>query len=115
MLTPLTNFVQSSDTNEDLVSATPLRKMCIRCTKGFKITVVILMIFLIHTILTFSAQLIFGGLQRHMFGTTPVDDVTFWEARSKLLDNELIVIERRLAYLVKEIEVTKAAIAKSRG
>lgn len=115
MLTPLTNFVQSSDKDEDLISATPLRKMCIRCTKGFKIMAVILMIFLIHTMLTFSAQFIFGGLWRHMFGAAPVDDVTFWEARSKLLDNELVIIERRLAYLVKEIEVTKAAIAKSRG
>lgn len=115
MLTPLTNFVQSSDKDEDLISATPLRKMCIRCTKGFKIMAVILMIFLIHTMLTFSAQFIFGGLWRHMFGAAPVDDVTFWEARSKLLDNELVIIERRLAYLVKEIEVTKAAIANSRG
>ena len=75
MLTPLTNFVQSSDKDEDLISATPLRKMCIRCTKGFKIMAVILMIFLIHTMLTFSAQFIFGGLWRHMFGAAPVDDV----------------------------------------
>ena len=43
-----------------------------------------------------------------------VDEVAYWQKRSKLLNSELVALERRLGRLTSEIETAKMAMEASR-
>ena len=63
-----------------------------------------------------STEFVFGVVAERIFGWHPTrvyDEARYWEAKSKILNNELVYLERRLGYLVDEIEVAKAAMASA--
>ena len=63
-----------------------------------------------------STEFVFRGVAERVFGLRPTrvyDEAKYWEAKSKILNNELVSLERRLGYLVDEIEVAKAAMASA--
>ena len=115
MLKPLKNFVEANtaDTNVDLKGASPWRITCVYCSRGSRILILLLLVVLIHAVLSVMAKALFGVIVNRAFGMGIVDEVTYWESKSKILTNELTTLERRLEFLVNEIEMTKKALASA--
>lgn len=57
------------------------------------------------------ADWLLGAFTQTAFGfrwSRAYDDAAYWEARSRVLNNELTALERRLGYLAKEVELARA-------
>jgi hypothetical protein len=115
MLKPLKNFVEanSADTNVDLKGASPWRITCVYCRRGSRILALLLLVVLTHAVLSVMAKMLFGVILNRAFGMGAVDEATYWESKSKILTNELTMLERRVEFLVNEIEMTKKAFASA--
>ena len=118
MLVATKNFVQqtSAAPEIDLKKASPWRKTCFFCSRAARIVLIIVCVLLFHTALSMSTEFVFGGVAERIFGWHPTrvyDEARYWEAKSKILNNELVYLERRLGYLIDEIEVAKAAMASA--
>jgi hypothetical protein len=59
------------------------------------------------------AKALFGTISNSVFGAGTVDEAIYWESKSKILTNELTTLERRVEFLVNEIEITKRALASA--
>jgi len=73
----------------------------------------LLLVVLAHAVLSVMAKTLFGVILNRAFGMGAVDEVMYWESKSKILTNELTTLERRVEFLVNEIEMTKKALASA--
>jgi hypothetical protein len=116
MLVATKNFVQASSSAPeiDLKKACLWKKTCFFCSRGARIMLIVTCVLLFHTALSMSTAFVFGGVAEKVFGWYPVhayDEVKYWESKSRILNKELVSLERRVGYLVDEIEIAKAAMA----
>jgi len=118
MLAPLKSFVKSSktETANEMKQMDSVQKVCFLCSKAAKVGLFFVSFLLAHALLSMLTQWAFGGLLSRLFGWYPmraVDEVAYWQTRSKLLNNELVALERRLGQLTSEIETAKIAMEEA--
>ena len=115
MLKPFKNFVEgnATDSSEDLKVATPWRITCVYCQRGTRVLALLLLVLVAHALLSVMAKALFGTISNSVFGAGTVDEAIYWESKSKILTNELTTLERRVEFLVNEIEITKRALASA--
>jgi len=102
----------------DLKHATPWQKTCILCSRGARAFLLIIFVLIVHTVISSTTQLVFGELTRRGLGLrvgSGYNEAAYWEAKSRVLNNELLSLERRLAYLTHEIEIARAQLDTANG
>lgn len=119
MLAPLKSFVETSKTEtvNEMRQMDKWQKLCFLCSRAAKVGLFFVGFLLAHALLSMLTQWAFGGLLSRLFGWYPmraVDEVAYWQKRSKLLNSELVALERRLGRLTSEIETAKMAMEASR-
>lgn len=120
MLTPIKSFVRQSSQqmSVDLTDATPWQKTCILCSRAARVMLLIVVVLILHTAISFTSQSVYGALTRRALGLRfgrDYNEAAYWQAKSRLLNNELLSLERRLAYLTHEIEIARTQLETANG